>query len=54
MTYKTPPADPAVTPELIKKHGLTPGEFERIKKTLGREPNFTELGIFWNRFSLLL
>jgi phosphoribosylformylglycinamidine synthase len=38
--------DPPVTPELIKKHGLTPEEFERIKKILGREPNFTELGIF--------
>ena len=40
------PADPAVTPELVAKHGLTPEEFERIKKILGREPNFTELGIF--------
>ena len=26
--------------------GLTPEEFIRIKKILGREPNFTELGIF--------
>ena len=39
-------ADPVVTPELVKQHGLTPEEFERIKKILGREPNFTELGIF--------
>ncbi|HEX7517736.1 MAG TPA: phosphoribosylformylglycinamidine synthase subunit PurL [Chthoniobacterales bacterium] len=39
-------ADPAITPELVSKHGLTPEEFERIKKILGREPNFTELGIF--------
>ena len=38
--------DPAVTPELVAKHGLMPDEFERIKKILGREPNFTELGIF--------
>jgi phosphoribosylformylglycinamidine synthase II len=38
--------DPKVTPELVAKHGLTPEEFERIKKNLGREPNFTELGIF--------
>src|ERR1700716_2200233 len=37
---------PAVTPELVKEHGLTPEEFQRIKKILGREPNFTELGIF--------
>jgi phosphoribosylformylglycinamidine synthase len=46
MTSKTPHADPVVTPELIKQHGLTPEEFEQIKKILGREPNFTELGIF--------
>src|ERR1700716_199664 len=38
--------DPTVTPELVKEHGLTPEEFERIKKILGREPNFTELGVF--------
>src|SRR2546421_494351 len=38
--------DPIVTPELVKQHGLEPDEFERIKKILGREPNFTELGIF--------
>jgi phosphoribosylformylglycinamidine synthase II len=38
--------DPPVTPEVVAKHGLTPEEFERIKKILGREPNFTELGIF--------
>ena len=46
MTSKTPHADPVVTPELVKEHSLTPEEFERIKKILGREPNFTELGIF--------
>ena len=39
-------SDPIVTPELVAKHGLTPEEFERIRKILGREPNFTELGIF--------
>jgi phosphoribosylformylglycinamidine synthase subunit PurL len=38
--------DPPVTPEAVAKHGLTPDEFERIEKILGREPNFTELGIF--------
>ncbi|HEX8078461.1 MAG TPA: phosphoribosylformylglycinamidine synthase subunit PurL [Chthoniobacterales bacterium] len=38
--------DPVVTPELVKQHGLEPDEFERIKKILGRDPNFTELGIF--------
>ena len=35
-----------VTPELVAEHGLTPEEFERIKVILGRDPNFTELGIF--------
>ncbi|MFL6594294.1 MAG: phosphoribosylformylglycinamidine synthase subunit PurL, partial [Chthoniobacterales bacterium] len=39
-------SDPPITPELVAKHGLTGEEFERIKKILGREPNFTELGIF--------
>src|SRR2546423_1138487 len=38
--------DPIVPPGLVKQHGLEPEEFERIKKILGREPNFTELGIF--------
>jgi phosphoribosylformylglycinamidine synthase subunit PurL len=46
MTSETPHADPIVTPELVKQHGLTPEEFQQIKKILGREPNFTELGIF--------
>src|SRR5882757_8382070 len=46
MTSKRPHADPAVTLQLVKQHGLTPEEFERIKQILGREPNFTELGIF--------
>jgi phosphoribosylformylglycinamidine synthase subunit PurL len=46
MTSQMPIAEPAVTPELVKQHGLTSEEFERIKKILGREPNFTELGIF--------
>ncbi len=36
----------AITPEVIQQHNLTHGEFERIKEILGREPNFTELGIF--------
>ena len=38
--------DPEITPEAVARHGLTPEEFIRIKKILGREPNFTELGIF--------
>src|SRR5258708_19914434 len=38
--------DPAITPELVAKHGITPDEYQRIKDILKREPNFTELGIF--------
>jgi len=44
MPSKT--VDPLVTPEVVAAHGLTPEEFERIRKILGRDPNFTELGIF--------
>ncbi|HBU58875.1 MAG TPA: phosphoribosylformylglycinamidine synthase subunit PurL [Verrucomicrobiales bacterium] len=40
------PADPPITPEIIADHGLTPSEYDRIKEIIGREPNFTELGIF--------
>ena len=39
-------SDPAITPELIAKHGLTPEEYERIQSILGRDPNYTELGVF--------
>ena len=39
-------AEPTITPDVVAKHGLTPEEFERIRKILGRDPNFTELGIF--------
>lgn len=38
--------DPAITPELIEKHGITPDEYRRIQEILGRDPNFTELGVF--------
>ena len=40
------PPDPEITPAVIAKHGITPEEYELIQKILGREPNFTELGIF--------
>ncbi|MEO3414849.1 phosphoribosylformylglycinamidine synthase subunit PurL [Roseovarius sp. CAU 1744] len=43
--------DPAITSELIAAHGLKPDEYERILDIIGREPSFTELGIFsamWN------
>src|ERR1700688_3812392 len=35
-----------ITPQLVRDHGLTEEEYERIKGILGREPNFTELGVF--------
>ncbi len=35
-----------ITPELLKQHNITPDEYEHIKELLGREPSFTELGIF--------
>jgi len=39
-------SEPAITPDLIAKHGITAEEYDRILKILGREPNFTELGVF--------
>ena len=38
--------DPKITPELIAEHGLTENEYKRVEEVLGREPNYTELGIF--------
>ena len=40
------PTTPAITPEVLRDHGITADEYERIKQLLGREPSFTELGIF--------
>ncbi len=37
---------PEVTPEMVETHGLNAEEYEKIKEILGREPNYTELGIF--------
>src|ERR1035437_6332180 len=39
--------EPAITPELVAKHNLTPEEYTHAKEILGaREPSYTELGIF--------
>ncbi|MDI9400965.1 MAG: phosphoribosylformylglycinamidine synthase subunit PurL [Limisphaerales bacterium] len=38
--------EPAVTAELVEKHGISPQEYEQILQILGREPNYVELGIF--------
>ena len=35
-----------ITKELIEKQGLSLEEYAMIKKRLGREPNYTELGMF--------
>jgi phosphoribosylformylglycinamidine synthase subunit PurL len=35
-----------ITPEIVSQHNLTPEEYEKIKTIMGREPNFTELGVF--------
>jgi len=35
-----------VTAEIAAEHGLSPEEYARVLKILGREPNITELGIF--------
>tara|TARA_R110002051_G_scaffold7041_7_gene33195 strand:- start:5372 stop:7531 length:2160 start_codon:yes stop_codon:yes gene_type:complete len=43
--------DPIITQDLIAAHGLSPDEYARILEIIGREPSFTELGIFsamWN------
>jgi phosphoribosylformylglycinamidine synthase II len=37
----------AITPEIVREHGLTSEEYEKVKQLLGgREPTITELGIF--------
>ncbi|MFL5161818.1 MAG: phosphoribosylformylglycinamidine synthase subunit PurL, partial [Microvirga sp.] len=43
--------DVAITPELVKEHGLKADEYERFVNLIGREPTITELGILsamWN------
>lgn len=35
-----------ITPEIVAQHNLTAEEYEKIKQIMGREPNFTELGVF--------
>ena len=38
--------EPAITPELVAKHNLTPDEYLKVLEILGRTPSYTELGIF--------
>ena len=35
-----------ITPEIVEQHQLTSGEYQKIVDILGREPTYTELGIF--------
>jgi phosphoribosylformylglycinamidine synthase len=42
----TTAAEPAITPEILRDHGITPEEYDKILKSLGRMPTLTELGIF--------
>ncbi len=42
-----PMSESAITPEMVRDHGLTPEEYAKLKQLLGgREPTITELGIF--------
>jgi phosphoribosylformylglycinamidine (FGAM) synthase-like enzyme len=48
MTYQN---NIEITPQLVADHGLKPDEFEKIVSLIGRQPTYTELGIFsamWN------
>src|SRR5450756_1005972 len=45
LVQQTPvPCD--IPPALLKTHSITPDEYARIEKALGRTPSLTELGIF--------
>ena len=39
-------AQPTLTTALVASHGLTPEEYQKILMILGREPTYTELGVF--------
>jgi phosphoribosylformylglycinamidine synthase subunit PurL len=43
MTVQEPPLE--ITPEVLKRHKMTPEELERLRAFLGRDPSWTELGI---------
>ncbi len=40
------PGDPEISPALGRTMGVTESEWQRILKSLGREPTFAELGVF--------
>ncbi len=40
------PGDPEITPALVAEHGLAGEEYQKVLDILGREPTYTELGVF--------
>src|SRR5438045_1787288 len=46
MYPMSPATLPAITPEVIAEHGITPEEYQKILDALGRVPSLTELGIY--------
>ena len=39
-------SEPQITPQLVREHGLTEEDYQRLLAIMGREPSYTELGIF--------
>src|SRR5690242_19970946 len=35
-----------ITPDVVARHGLTPEEYDEVKRHLGRVPTLVELGVF--------
>ena len=46
MAVQARAGDPAITPELIAEHGISEDEYQLILGIMGREPTYTELGVF--------
>jgi phosphoribosylformylglycinamidine synthase subunit PurL len=46
QSVQSRPGDPPMTPELVADHGISEGEYALILEILGREPTYTELGVF--------
>src|SRR3954447_1869254 len=42
----SPAMSPAITEDVVREHGLSPDEYQKVLKLLGRTPTMTELGIF--------
>ena len=46
MAVQARAGDPAITPKLIADHGISEDEYQLILGIMGREPTYTELGVF--------